>query len=127
MSGIDVYRLLDEKRQGWNHIPVADLAIGDCIDALRAAEEQGYLGTLYRTDFEVEGAGAFPIDMLRYTCAWPKGETDASAIEDSFDSSTRRTVVLSKYHRDPEPSLAGDRWESKFWWWIVRVIETVAI
>jgi len=135
VSGIDVYRLLDEKRQGWSHIPVADLAIGDCIDALRAAEAQGYLGTLYRTDFEVEGAGAFPIDMLRYTCAWPKGESDSQAIEDSYDDSVRaaaprrgpRTITLSKYHRDPEPQLAADRWASKFRWRVLRVIETVAI
>ena len=39
----------------------------------------------------------------------------------------RRTVVLSKYHRDPEPSLAADRWESKFRWRVVRVVDTVPI
>ncbi len=130
MSGVDVFKLLEEKRQHWAQAGSAqgEIAIEDCINALREAESRGYLGTLYRTDFEVEGTGAFPVDMMRYTCAWPKGEGDASAIEDSHDEMPRRrTIVLSKYHRDPEPVLAADRWEAKFRWRVARVIETVAI
>jgi hypothetical protein len=73
--------------------------------------------------------------MLRYTCSWPKGEVDAQAIEDSLDDTVAaaaprrgpRTVMLCRYHRDPEPQLAGDRWQSKFRWRVVRVIETVPI
>lgn len=128
MSNIDIYAVLEKFKADWGHVmPAAANVIQAIIEHFRKAEQTGYLGTLYRTDFEVEGTGAFPIDMLRYTCAWPKGETDTRAIEDSFDSSVRRTVVLSKYHRDPEPQLAADRWKSKFRWRVLRVIETVAI
>jgi hypothetical protein len=35
--------------------------------------------------------------------------------------------VLSKYHRDPEATLAADRWVSKFRWRVGRIIETVVI
>ena len=128
MSNIDIYKLLEAQKQHWAEGSAdGEIAIDGCIAAVRAAEEQGYLGTLYRTDFEVEGTGDFPVDMLRYTCSWPKGESDARAIEDSFDSSSRRTVALSRYHRDPEPHLAADRWESKFRWRVMRVVDTVPI
>lgn len=127
MSNIDIYKLLEDKRQRWSHSESADQAISDCIVAVRAAEERGYLGALYRTDFEVEGIGAFPVDMLRYTCSWPKGESDARSIEDSFEGSGRRTITLTKYHRDPEPHLAADRWLSKFRWNVRGVVATVEI
>lgn len=73
--------------------------------------------------------------MLRYVCAWPKGETDTQAIEDSHDEAVAvasprrgpRTIMLSKYHRDPNPNLADDRWTSKFRWRVVRVVETIAL
>jgi hypothetical protein len=128
VSNIDIYKVLEKFKADWGYVmPAAANVIQDIIEHLRKAEQTGYLGTLYRTDFEVEGSGAFPVDMLRYTCSWPKGESDARAIEDSFDASVRRTIALSKYHRDPEPNLAADRWEAKFRWRVVRVIETVAI
>ena len=128
MSNIDIYAVLEKFQIKWGHVmPAAANVIQDIIEHFRKAEQTGYLGTLYRTDFEVEGTRAFPVDMLRYTCAWPKGESDALAIEDSIESPGRRTVALSKYHRDPEPHLAADRWESKFRWRVVRVIETVTI
>lgn len=127
VSSIDVYRILEDQRLNHSDGSSADLAIRRCIDAIRAAERVDYLGALYRTDYQVEGAGDFPVDMLRYTCSWPKDESDARAIEDSFDASARRTITLSKYHRDPEPNLAGDRWEAKFRWRVVRRIETVSI
>ena len=126
MSGIDIYGLLEQSRRAAGSAD-GEKAIEDCIGALREAEQTGFLGTLYRTDFEVEGVGAFPIDMLRYTSAWPKGESDARAIEDSFEGNGRRTITLSREHRDPQPKLAGDRWEAKFRWRIVRVIETVML
>lgn len=130
MSSVDVLKLLEEKKQHWTEAGSAEgvVAIEDCVDALRAAEGQGYLGTLYRTDFVVEGKGTFPIDMLRYTCAWPADETGARAIEDLFEDDTlHRTIVLSKYHRDPEPILAADRWAAKFRWRVVRIVETVTL
>jgi len=136
VSSIDIYRVLEKFKADWGHVmPAAANVIQDIIEHFRKAEQTGYLGTLYRTDFEVEGAGAFPIDMLRYTSAWPKGETDSQAIEDSYDDDIRaasprrgpRTITLSKYHRDLEPQLAADRWAAKFRWRVVRVVETVAI
>lgn len=66
------------------------------------------------------------VEQLRAAAEQDKREeSDARAIEDSFDSSARRTITLSKYHRDPEPVLSADRWESKFRWRVVRVVETV--
>jgi hypothetical protein len=136
VSNIDIYAVLEKFKADWDHVmPGAANVIQDIIEHFRKAEQTGYFGTLYRTDFEVEGAGAFPIDMLRYTNAWPKGETDSQAIEDSFDDDIRaasprrgpRTITLSKYHRDPEAQLAADRWAAKFRWRVVRVIETVPV
>jgi hypothetical protein len=129
MSNIDIYAVLEKFKAEWGYaIPASANVIQAIIEHLRKAEQTGYLGTLYRTDFEVEGTDVFPIDMLRYTSAWPKDEIDARTIEDSYDERPwRRTVVLSKYHRDPEPQIAADRWQSKFRWRVVRVIETVVI
>ena len=117
MSSIDIYAVLEKFQRDWDHIESAAQVIDAIALHLRTAEQTGYLGTLYRTDFEVEGTGDFPADMLRYTCSWPKGESDACAIEDSFDSSARRTIALTMKHR----------WASKFRWRVVRVIETVPI
>lgn len=136
MSSIDIYKVLEKFQADWGHVmPGAVHVIQDIIEHFRKAEQTGYLGTLYRTDFEVEGSGGFPVDMLRYTCSWPKGESDTHAIADSLDDAIAaasprrgpRTITLSRYHRDPEPQLATDRWQSKFRWRVVRVIETVAI
>lgn len=131
---IDIYAVLEKFKQSWEHnarFTGQVQAIDSLITHLRVAEQTGYLGTLYRTDFEVQGTGGFPVDMLRYTCAWPKDETDVFAIEesllDNLADEARRTITLSKYHRDPEPVLAGDRWEAKFRWRVVRVIETVTL
>ena len=30
-------------------------------------------------------------------------------------------------HRDPDPQIAADRWEAKFRWKVVRIVETVAV
>jgi len=136
VSSIDIYAVLEKFRHDWNAYEGSAVQVIDSItEHLRAAEQTGYLGTLYRTDFEVEGTGAFPIDMLRYTNAWPKGEIDSQAIEDSLDDAVAtasprrgpRTITLTKYHRDPEPQLAGDRWQAKFRWRVARVIETAVI
>ena len=83
MSNIDIYKVLEKFQVEWGFvIPAAATVIQNIIEHLREAEQTGYLGTLYRTDFEVEGSGGFPVDMLRYTCSWPKGESDSHAIED---------------------------------------------
>ena len=105
-------------------------AIEDFTAAIRKAARDGYIGDLYRTDYVVSGRGAFPIDMLRYTSSWPMDESDARAIEDSIehaDSTDPFTIRLSRNHRDPQPQLANDRWESKFRWRVMRVINTVRL
>src|SRR5574341_443970 len=61
MSSIDIYAILDKLKVSWGHsIPASANVIEDIIKHLREAEKSGYLGTLYRTDFEVEGTGGVP-------------------------------------------------------------------
>lgn len=99
------------------------IAINKAKTSIDKAARDGYLGDLYRTDFTVTGRGAFPIDMLRYCNAWPAEEVDAGIIERShesdIDASDPFTLRLTKYHRDPTPMLADDRWERKFRWKII--------
>ena len=40
--------------------------------------------------FTVTGRGRFPVDMLRYDCAWPQGPDDAALITESFSADTRQ-------------------------------------
>lgn len=138
MSSIDIYKVLAEFQGAWERLERDGIydhlgkgcrhIIEPIVEHLREAEKSGYLGTLYRTDFEVEGVGEFPMDMLRYTSSWPTEEGDARDIENSFAiGSTRRKIRLSRHHRDPDPQIAADRWEAKFRWKVVRIVETVAL
>lgn len=98
-------------------------AVNEFDTVVEMAERDGYVGDLYRTDYTVSGRGAFPVDMLRYAVSWPKDESDARAIEDSLEhggSDDQFTVRLSKYHRDAQPHLCEDRWESKFRWKVLN-------
>lgn len=124
---IDIIKFIEEKKKG-EYGERFD-ALGDLVEALRKEAEQGYLGELYRTTYEVQGKGEFPHDMLRYTCSWPAGENDSYRIEASHDTSGSQvtTVHLTKYHRDPQPTLSEDRWLSKFRWKVTNVIETVLL
>lgn len=105
-------------------------AIAEFDIKVEKAEREGYVGDLYRTDYTVQGRGAFPLDMLRYAVSWPKDEGDANTIErsirnDETDSDQMvYTVRLCKYHRDRNPNLCEDRWESKFRWVVGGTIET---
>ena len=110
-------KLIDAEREG---DPDVDRVLNSLANRLRDADANDYLGTLYRTDFKVTGRGAFPVDMLRYTAAFPKGEEDARAIENSFDRDGVTTITLTKYHRDPTPVLSEARWLSKFRWQVVE-------
>lgn len=38
------------------------------------------------TTFTVKGRGRFPLDMLRYDCAWPSSGEDVAAMESSLDT-----------------------------------------
>lgn len=130
---IDVMAILKRRAEELDHIEAGQQAIESCIEKLQRLEQTDYLGTLYRTDYEVEGVDEFPIDMLRYTCSWPAREEDYRAIEASMSDSAipeKRTVRLTRSHRDPltagvdDPLLAGVRWFSKFRWRVVRVVDT---
>lgn len=120
---IDILGVLQNHLRRYSHRDgrSARAAIEEVIKQLEELIEIDYLGDLYRTDYEVEGMGPFPSDMLRYTQSWPAREEDSVVIL----GLRTRCVRLTKYHRDPEPVLSGDRWESKFRWRVVRVIETV--
>lgn len=109
-------------------------AIADFAGVLDKAERDGYVGDLYRTRYTVTGRGAFPLDMLRYAVSWPNDEQDARTIEKSLEfggGSDQFTVRLCKYHRDANPTLCEDRWESKFRWKLLRTdaheVETTRI
>lgn len=125
-------QMLEEEAARWRHVEMdnGEVALRKVTKAVKEAIDSGYLGDLYRTDYQVTGHGAFPIDMLRYTVSWPTGESDAQAIEDSIekaDATDPFTITLSKYHRDPKPTLAEDRWLSKFRWKVLRIVDTVAL
>lgn len=97
-------------------------AIAEFDIRVETAEREGYVGDLWRTDYSVTGKGAFPVDMLRYAQSWPKDEPDASNIVYSQDDGNYDevyTVRLTKHHRDRNPNLCEERWESKFKWKVV--------
>lgn len=106
-------------------------AVNEFDTVVEMAERDGYVGDLFRTDYIVQGKGAFPLDMLRYTQSWPKDEQDARLIaesiteEEHFTATELRTVRLTKYHRDATPVLSDERWESKFRWKVLRNKDTV--
>lgn len=123
MSTADVLGLVAEYKRANEHSPLVTRVLSELLEELQAQAKKSYLGQLYRTDFTVEGRGAFPVDMLRYCNAWPADESDARHIEESLeeaDNTDLFVIRLTKYHRDAEPQLADDRWSSKFRWAIYR-------
>lgn len=69
-----------------------------------------HLAAAYRPSalytYEVRGIGPFPLDMLRYDCAWPVSSEDVQAMAERGV----RSVKLSSY----KPPTA-DRWASFMW------------
>ena len=66
-----------------------------------------------RYEYEVTGAGDFPVDMLRYDCCWPcNGESAARLLLDRDEprSTPRRTIRL----RSVQPPTV-ERWASFQW------------
>lgn len=61
-----------------------------------------------RYRFEVEGAGGFPFDMLRYDECWPMTSNDSALLE--HHERTRRRVVMNG-NIEPTPK----RWDSFNW------------
>lgn len=98
-------------------------AIHEFDTKVEMANRDGYVGDLFRTRYTVTGHGAFPLDMLRYSTSWPNDEQDARTIEESIEhggGNDQFTVRLCKYHRDANPNLCEERWESKFRWRVLR-------
>lgn len=66
-------------------------------------------------EFEVRGSGDFPTDMLRYDACYPKGTSDAIAINSRFrnaaDHREIRTVKLVSTTKAPTEA----RWASFGW------------
>ena len=69
---------------------------------------------MYETTFKVRGAGAFPVDMLRYDQCYPRTEEDSHLIEvPTFEP---RDVVLTKTHvYKLNTQLTARRWASFGW------------
>jgi hypothetical protein len=62
--------------------------------------------------FEVEGSGAFPVDMLRYDGCWPYREEDATVMK---ESGLRRVMMQAANPAAP----TDGRWAS-FRWVVIR-------
>ena len=80
---------------------------------------------LYQKTFTVEGAGEFPIDMLRYDSCVPQTEGDVIQIRRTFgEDRTKfdepRRLRIRKYSVIAEPKLAEGRWLS-FGWRVVAL------
>jgi hypothetical protein len=69
--------------------------------------------------FEVEGTGAFPIDMLRYDACYPATEGDSHIITATMHRGgvTANTVTLKT--ADPKRPPTVERWRS-FGWTLVN-------
>lgn len=67
-----------------------------------------------RTTYVVEGAGQFPVDMLRHDESWPHGQDDSVKLA-SQDPELRRQVKLAT---DFRPNLR--RWVT-FGWKVVKI------
>ena len=72
----------------------------------------------YATDFEVQGSGDFPVDMLRYDRCFPTLSDSAVAIGMTRNA-PKRSVSLRSIHqyRDWKPTTG--RWQS-FGWRVTR-------
>jgi YD repeat-containing protein len=68
-----------------------------------------------RTEYTVVGTRPFPIDMLRYDCAWPTSSQDAQKIADTFDWDSRGQMVEIKLSTDYQFAPEHRRWESFGW------------
>lgn len=66
--------------------------------------------------FTVEGSGPFPLDMLRYDCAFPNSEMDSNAAE-RMDGGLRTVDLIMRSSRD-KPTFG--RWAS-FGWTVTAV------
>lgn len=71
--------------------------------------------------YKVRGRGAFPVDMLRYDCAWPNDSRDLIniTIHHGEEDYNEQRVVSLRSHREPTAA----RWTS--FGWTVTNVETI--
>jgi hypothetical protein len=72
--------------------------------------------------FTVEGAGEFPMDMLRYDRCFPRNEKDANAAQDRERG--RRQVELTRPHCEAYWTPTEGRWQSFGWKVVAGARET---
>lgn len=72
---------------------------------------------VYVQEFEVEGKGYFPLDMLRYDNCFPRFEESSAEIANTFLnwSTEIRTVTLSRFITFKGNAPTFKRWESFGW------------
>ncbi len=64
--------------------------------------------------FRVTGARGFPLDMLRYDCAWPATSDDAVTVSDLITGSIPHGHSTQVLFRSINPPTSG-RWASFGW------------
>jgi hypothetical protein len=78
---------------------------------------------IYIQEFEVEGSGNFPLDMLRYDSCYPVREgrdtANLCAREFSRDRLPPRTIRLRRFVFNSQQMPTTGRWES-FGWKVVK-------
>ena len=67
----------------------------------------------YLHEFTVEGAGPFPVDMLRYDSCHPRDESTARSLVDY--EAPRRQVTLHRFSVDRDWGPNRERWASFGW------------
>lgn len=70
------------------------------------------------TEFEVNGRGPFPVDMLRYDMCWPKSGDDAAKLVSSDEDRASRGVRTVRMLAIRKPTCG--RWAS-FGWTVVTI------
>jgi hypothetical protein len=77
--------------------------------------------TMHQTRFTVEGAGPFPIDMLRYDCCFPETEFGGTAAIMSEEiRGVRHAKLMVRHEGKGRHQLTPARWAS-FGWRIVEI------
>lgn len=80
---------------------------------MNGATTRGEKKTVWQWFVVVEGAGDFPLDMLRYDHAFPAEEQDSNAMG---RSDRRRVVLIARsVGASPECAVTPRRWESFGW------------
>lgn len=69
--------------------------------------------TFYYHEFEVEGQGRFPIDMLRYDRCFPVTEADSRKIYDTKSRQYNKILLGAFAHRGWMPT--SFRWKQFGW------------